>query len=179
MSDNSLTVHTPADTPEALRGLVKRAQGGEVEAVKALRDQFASNPEGLVRLAGGNLASMALDRAYARAFGNDQRLFEVGVRAKLELLRGSLEGEAPSAIESMIIDSIALAWFQCYIAAIQADQAEEKRDCDFFERRHERAHRRMMHGLKSLAHVRRLNVGQLLAAIQANGNSTVNVAIKG
>jgi hypothetical protein len=180
VSDNALKVHTPADTPEAIRAMVRRAQAGDGEAVKALRDQFAHAPEGLVKLAGGDLARMALDRAYTRAFGSNQRFFEVGCRAKLQSLRESLEGEQPTPIESMVIDSILLAWFQAHVAAIQADQAEEKRDADFFERRHERAHRRMMHALKSLAHVRRLNVGSLLAAIQQNGdNATLNVAIKG
>lgn len=175
----TVQVVTPADTVEALRAVVKRAQAGDNEAVQALSKQFKDKPEGLVLLAGGDLAAMAIDRVYTSAFGRDQKFFEVGVRAKMSLIRSELGGPSPTPIESMIVDSIVLAWTQAHIAALQAAGADEKRDCEFYEKRHERANRRMMHGLKSLAHVRRLNVGQLLAAIQTTGdNSPVNVKVK-
>jgi hypothetical protein len=75
-----------------------------------------------------------------------------------------------------LVERIVLCWAQVHYAdTIYAQRAKDLTfaQADYFQRRQDRAHRRYLHAIRSLATVRRL----LFPAVQVNiGTQQVNVA---
>ena len=101
------------------------------------------------------------------------------LRSDLEAFARDLAGPSPTPVEIVLADSAALSWCALRLAEAQwagASQSEEGLtipQSDHAQRRIDRAHRRLMSSLKTLATVRRLG----LPTIQLNvAERQVNVA---
>jgi len=96
---------------------------------------------------------------------------------KLDSLRREVAGPAPSTLERLLGDRIAIGWLGLAVAEGTYHLALERgvgaSDDEFHQRRVERAQRRYLAAIKALATVRRLGV----PAVQINvAKQQVNVA---
>ena len=89
------------------------------------------------------------------------------LRRQVERLRNALAGEDPTLIEYLLSERAALCWIDvhcCDLDVIAAERGGQTSRAAYYDRRRDRAHRRYLSALRSLASVRR----QCLAAIQVN-----------
>ncbi len=98
------------------------------------------------------------------------------IRKKLDALRRDVAGPAPSPLELLLADRVALGWLGLAVAEGQyhraLDQGLSQSDDEFHQRRMERAQRRYLAAIKALAQVRRLAV----PTVQVNiGDKQINV----
>jgi hypothetical protein len=129
-----------------------------------------------VELLGGNLAREAELSFVANAASGDLARCEALLR-KLELLRAELAGLDPSPVERLLVERAVACWLQVQDADVRYAQAQPRSPSpahnDFLQRRMDRAHRRYLSALRTLATVRKL----ALPVLQVNiaGKQQVNV----
>src|SRR5262245_26108639 len=79
---------------------------------------------------------------------------------KLELLRAELAGPSPSPVERLLVERAVACWLQVQDADVRYAQAQPKGPSpahnDFLQRRMDRAHRRYLSALRTLATVRKV-----------------------
>jgi hypothetical protein len=93
------------------------------------------------------------------------------LRRQVERLRDALAGEKATLIEYLLGERAALCWIDvhcCDLDVIAAERGGQTSRASYHDRRRDRAHRRYLAALRSLASVRR----QCLAAIQVNVGDT-------
>jgi hypothetical protein len=164
---------TDPDDSQALIELVDRAQKGDATALPDLR-QWLQNPE-VVDVLGGDLARQAEHSLLDRATGKDLSFREAVLR-KLETMRAELAGPAPSPLERLLAERVVTCWLQVHDADIRLAQNETKlslAQAEYHQSRCDRAHRRYLSAIKTLATVRKL----ALPVLQVNiARKQVNVA---
>ena len=104
---------------------------------------------------------------------------KAGLRWQIRQVADDLAGPAPSPIERTLAETAALAWFALrlhegqFAGGSSSDSGLTIKQADFRQRRLDRAHRRYLATLKTLATIRRLSV----PALQINvDRRQVNVA---
>jgi hypothetical protein len=157
---------------EELKALLLRAAEGDDSALPVVR-RLLSNPEA-VNLLGGNLAELA-ETAFVRAAAGDNLLFQEALTRKLELLRAELAGPNPLPLERLLVERVVACWLQVQDADVRYAQARDLsgQRLDDYQQRMDRAHRRYLSALKTLALVRKLALPVLQVNIARN---QVNVA---
>jgi hypothetical protein len=162
---------TPA---ENLRALVDRAQAGDASTLPALRDLLRD--PGMVDSLGGDLAGQA-ERSLINAAAGKNLLFREALVRKLELLRADLGGAQPTPLERLLVSRVVACWLQVQIADTQYAQADNLTVAqgDYYQRRQDRAHRRFLSAVRTLALVRRLALPVLLQQINVAARQQVNV----
>ena len=112
-----------------------------------------------------------------RTVGEDKKLRK-RLREELERFADDLAGPSPTPIERVLADTAAISWFVVrmdeaqYLSATTSKQGMTIPQSEHSQRRVERAHRRLLATIKTLATVRRLGV----PAIQVNlARQQVNV----
>lgn len=151
----------------------KRARKGDRSTLPALRKMLA-NPA-IVSLLGGNLAEQA-EQSYIRAAAGDDLAFKEALTRKLESMRAELAGPSPTPVERLLVERIVACWLQVQDADVR--YAQNQKDCTFaqgeyHQRRQDRAHKRYLSAIKTLAVVRKLAVPVLQLNI---ARKQVNVA---
>ncbi|MFO0850679.1 MAG: hypothetical protein U0871_19295 [Gemmataceae bacterium] len=158
----------PAISPEAWAAAMK-ARAGDKSALPDARP-LLDDPR-LVAVFGGDLVDRAEQALAAAACGADL-LAREAVKRKLNAVRAELAGPAPTAVERLLAERAAVCWLNVYhleqqAAAAPAELADDR------QRAVDRAHRRYLSALKTLAAIRRLAV----PAIQVNvARRQVNLA---
>jgi hypothetical protein len=163
----------PAEgTLEELRALVKRAESGDSGSLPRLRALLDGQFAGYVRVV--NIEKQARDAIMQPLCGDNLMAKEL-VERDIDRVARDLAGERPTAIERLLADRAALCWHlvnhyeRAYAQAgsISLNQGRYHQD------RIDKAHRRYLSALKTLATVRKL----ALPAIQVNvAKNQVNVA---
>jgi hypothetical protein len=145
------------DLVAALRRLAELAQRGDRQAERELGQRLDECPELWMRC--GDLARHALERWTALVAGPDP-LFRACLERQIEALRGELLGEAPSALERLVVERVLAGWVQAYhIDALYAGVRKEDATAELLrelQRRQESTQRRYLAAIKQLALVRRL-----------------------
>jgi hypothetical protein len=172
-------VTKPADVavptePDELRKFLKRAHAGDESTLPALR-KLLERPAAVDAL--GDLARQAEYSLINNAAGKDLA-FKEGLARKLELLRAELAGPSPTPLERRLVERVVACWLQVQDADIRYAQA--RGDCslaqgDYYQRRMDRAHRRFLSAVRTLAVVRRLALPVLLAQVNVAARQQVNV----
>jgi hypothetical protein len=93
-------------------------------------------------------------------------------------LRADLAGVAPSPVERLLADRVALTWLHLHTAEALAVEREGQltlAQLDYHGRRCERLHRQFLAAAKALALVRRLQVPALLAQINVAAGPQLNI----
>ena len=156
-----------------LQALVPRAEKGDEQALAELRRRFDATPALWEEL--GNLAEHA-QRVWVALSSGSNALIQQAAERKVAALRQELLGPAPSPLERLLVERIIACWLQVQYAD-QAAVAFEKKggrfaEGDYWQKQQERAHRRYLSAIRTLAQVRRL----LLPAVQMNiAEQQVNV----
>jgi hypothetical protein len=123
----------------------------------------------------GDVAAHAQNAWIARAAGDDQLVRAAMKKRAAEIEDQLLEGSRGSAIERLLAGRAALCWLQAnyYDATADTRGDIEIPLAEFLLKRQDRAHRRYLVALKTLAEVRRL----MVPAVQLNiGAKQLNLA---
>lgn len=153
------------------RDVVKRARAGDRSALPELRELFDREPARYMAIGFGDVAQLARDREIRRVAKEDLVSIEA-MRRKLDEMEAELAGPSPSPIEKLLAERAALCWFQVNSLDVFRP-GDDAPGIERHESRRDRAHRRYLSALKTLATIRKLR----LPAIQINlGEQQVNVA---
>jgi hypothetical protein len=162
------------DTPEAMLEIIDRAQSGDEKAMPVLRDMLDRVPE-IRKVLGADLEQTVESSISKSLGGQDNLAFREAIKRKLTALREELEGPSPSPTERLLVDRIVACWLQVQEADLRYAQADNCSfaQADYHLRRQDRAHRRFLSAMKTLATIRKLG----LPTLQVNiGENQVNVA---
>ena len=157
---------TEADRREEI---VRRVTKNDENAVPEFRELLKQVPT-LIDIV-GSLAEIA-ERTLVKAITGEQLLFSETLTAKLDAMRAELAGPQPNPIERLLVERLVACWLQVYHADAQAAKFTEGTfaEGNYMQRRQNRAHRRFLSAIKTLATVRRLALPTLVAV---NVNATV------
>jgi hypothetical protein len=155
-----------------IEALAARAQRGDAKALARLRPIFDASPA--VWEACGDLAAQA-ESAWVEMIAGDQLLLDEAVRRKVANLREELGGPAPTPLERLLVERIAACWLQVQYFDVRYAQSAGELGIQWgehYQRRQDRAQRRYLAAIRTLAQVRRL----LTPVLQLNvGETQVNV----
>jgi hypothetical protein len=163
---------TALPNAEELRALADRAQKGDQTTLPALRE-WLQDPQAVDRL-GGDLARLA-QRSLIDKFTGKNLLVQEALARKLELMRADLSGPDPTALERLLADRVAACWLHLHHLEMQYAQKDRVslELGTYFQRCLDRAHKRYLSAIKTLAVVRKL----ALPVLQVNiAKKQVNVA---
>jgi hypothetical protein len=156
---------------DPILALVRRATAGDESSLPELRKLFDECPDSrFVNEVGGDMARTAEDSMIARAAGKNLVAREA-LRRKLAALRAELAGPTPTPIERLLAERAALCWLAVYefeAAAAQQLGPIALALADYYQRRIDRAHKRYLTALRTLATVRKLAVPALQVNIGRN-----------
>ena len=156
-----------------IAGLIRRAEGGDKAALSTFREIFDTKPEVWEEV--GNLARQA-EHAMVNATAGGNEVLKAAVYRKLREMKEELAGPAPTRLERLLVERVVVCWLHVHYADIT--YAQRMKDLnrewgDFYQRRQDRAQRRYLSAIRTLAQVRRL----LIPAVQVNiGAQQTNVA---
>ncbi len=156
-----------------LKLLVKRAEKGDEKALAAIQEHLDAHPELWNQI--GNVAAAAEQSLISVGYKGPLR--EEAILRKLAAMRAELAGPQPSPLERLLVDRVVTCWLQVHYAdGIYVDALERRMSfnaLEFYQRRQDRAHWRLLSAIRTLAQVRRL----LVPTVQLNiGGQQVNVA---
>jgi len=156
-----------------MRKFLKRAQSGDASTLPALR-KLLQDPASVDHF-GGNLAEQA-ELSLIEAAAGKNLMFREALLRKLELMRAELAGPDPTPLERMLVGRVVACWLQVQDADVRYAQGQQ--GCTFaqgeyHQRRMDRAHKRYLSAIKTLALVRKL----ALPVLQVNiARKQINVA---
>lgn len=148
--------------------LFEAATTGDETAMGTLRKFFDAEPADWLQIACAYLARNVEDRVIKVLYGQNL-LFSEGLRRNLAAMRAELEGQAPSALERLLVERVVACWLDLQVLELQhAARAAELSPAAvlLLDRRRTSANRRYLAALKTLASVRKL--GLPTTAIQVN-----------
>ena len=162
------------DDVDRLNALLPAANAGDRNALKQLRAVLDATPQ--LWLEVGNLGRQA-ELALVRVAAGDNPVAEEAIVRKLDTLRREVAGSRPSTLERLLADRVAIGWLAltlvegAYYQALEG--GIEPADEAVYLKRVDRAQRRYLSAIKTLAQVRRMD----LPSLQVNiGEKQVNVA---
>ena len=152
--------------------LLKRTNGGDRSVLPKLRRLLDRYPE-LSQLF-GDLGRCAKRGWIELATGNNVLVKETLLR-HVAGLQEEHEGPTPSALERLLAERVVVCRLelQCLDPALRGEEQMPLRVAEFYDRQRDRAHRRYLAAMRSLATVRRL----VVPSVQVNiGAKQVNVS---
>ncbi|MCE5239797.1 hypothetical protein LLH23_15120 [bacterium] len=157
-------------TEKEFAALAKRAAQGDESAMPAIREAMRGLWDQV-----GDVAKQTLRTVLEKYYGQDL-VFREGVERRLKSMTAELAGADPSPLELLLADRIAVCWLHMqYAEAIYAQNLKDLNVhwAEHYQRRIDRAHRRFLSAIKTLATVRKL----ALPVLQVNiGDKQVNIA---
>lgn len=151
--------------------LFRLANGGNSEALEVARKRYREKPE-LARLY-GDLEYSAREFRMKRFFGEKAQGTTFAVRENLESIAKRVAGDNPTPLEKLLADRVAMCWLD--VQQNEHQYAELGNDTltkyEWRSRMLDRAHKRYLSAIKTLATVRKLGI----PAIQVNiGDKQIN-----
>jgi hypothetical protein len=154
------------EAPLPINTLIKRAQRGDESVMPQLR-RLLDGPGGKYFR---DLAGSVRD-ALIRKFARDDRLARELFQREMIQLRAELLGPAPTAVERLLVERVAVGWLEVHTAEYQL-AVQDAQYREHWQRQVDHAHRRFLAALRLLTAVRRLP----RPALQVNiGEQQVNV----
>lgn len=157
---------------DQLAELVTKASRGDRSVLPAMRRVLDDKPE-LWQFLGdlGHRSKMAwIDLA-----SGENELRRETLTRQVEALQRELEGPSPSALERLLAERVVGGWleFHCLDPALNKKEDLTVAQAEFYDRRRDRAHHRLLAAMRTLATVRRLVIPALQVKI---GHKQINVA---
>jgi hypothetical protein len=140
---------------QKLMGLIDRAQDGDKDALPTLRRVLDEEPR-IARFV--DLARDVERSIIERMSGNDVFAQEA-IPRNLEAMRKEIAGENPSSLERLLAEQITVCWLELqYFQAIYTQNLGNLSitQSDYHQRRIDKAHRRYLSSIKTLAQIRKL-----------------------
>jgi len=161
---------------DEIDALATAASKGDRSALEVLRKAIDDTDHSLWSEI-GNLTLWVQNELIEMMFPKEELAAREAVRAKLSELASELSGPSPSPLERLLVERIATCWLDVQEADTRYLKAA-KGECsfaqgDYYQRRQDRAHKRFLTAVKTLAQVRKLGG----AVVQVNvGDQQINVA---
>ncbi len=153
--------------------LITCAGNGDSEAISELRKMLNARPARWETI--GNMATQA-ECSLVKLASGDNTVVNEAMYKKLNAMREELDGVSPTPLERLLVNRVVACWLQVYYADViyaQNITAISLKQGDYYQERQDRAHRRYMSAILTLAQLRRL----LIPPVQLNiGNQQVNAA---
>ena len=168
------TEGTVPESQEAMLDVIHRAQAGDEQAMPALRAMLDRAPS-IRRAVGADLERKVEDSISKSMGGQNNLAFREGLKRKLAALRAELEGAGSTPTEKLLVERAVACWLQVQEADLRYAQggSSNLHQANYHLKRQDRAHRRFLSAMKTLATVRKM----ALPALQVNvGENQVNVA---
>jgi hypothetical protein len=149
---------------EKLTDLVGRAQDGDKKVLPTLRKVLDEEPK-IARIV--NLAR-DVEHSLVKAMSGDDLFCQEAIPRNLSEMRDEIAGENPSALERLLAERIALCWLQLqYYEAIYAQNLSKFTitQSEHHQRRIDKAHRRYLSAMRTLAQIRKLLKGGAITQI--------------
>ncbi|MEQ8788444.1 MAG: hypothetical protein RIC55_19190 [Pirellulaceae bacterium] len=173
-ADQSTADEVPGDGNQSPNGnddfrlLVERANGGDAEANKRLREILDNNPEVWQKI--GDLAAHARLTLIRLIAGGDQLLFEATQRAAQEM-EAELLGDDPTRMEQMLAERVIACWLQLqYADTVSVTVEDNLSQAKFWSQERDRAHRRYLTAVKALTTTRQLLLANVATRKVKRGN---------
>lgn len=142
-------------TDAELDRLTKRAQSGDSTAMAELRRALDTYPSLARQFC--DMALFAREKMAETTFGKDNLLLKEMLERRVRALRQELEGDNPAPLERMLVERVVTCWVGVYLADMAASaNGGTLARAEYYDKRHERAHRRYLAAAVALARVRRL-----------------------
>ncbi len=154
-----------------VQALLDAAQGGDSGALETLKGQYMDTPRFWDAL---SQQVCRTEKQVLRGFVGEDMLTRELYERRLEAMRGELAGPAATPLEQLLADRIALCWLHVQHAELRYSQrvSVTLEQADHYQKCIDRAHKRYLSAIKTLATVRRLQV----PALQVNiAEKQVNV----
>ncbi len=144
------------DSQETRLEIVTRANKGDAKAIAALPEVLDRAPE--IREAIERIVEGAVERRVIESMHGDSVVVRETLRRKLADMRMELEGPSPSPIERLLVDRVVACWLQTEAADYRATPPKgcTLAQANSLSKRQDRAHRRFLSAMKTLATVRKL-----------------------
>jgi hypothetical protein len=143
---------------DRVESLVKRASAGDESAVPEIRKLLDQAPQ-FVKVLGGDLAHNA-QLMLVQAIAGKHISMREAMHRRMAQLRAELSGPDPDPLERLLVERVVVCWLHTYHADLlyAASKANEVTliYSEFLQRQQDRAQRRYLAAIKSLAAVRRL-----------------------
>jgi hypothetical protein len=159
------TDELPAPQVRRFMELVGKANAGDEAALRELRPMLDMAPKLAAQM--GDLAEMTRGAWVTRITGGQLAMAEA-IGRTVDGLRAELTQPSDGPLERLLIDRVALCWLHLHYAEGAYAQKMDGLDAEWSEhsqRRIDRAQRRYLQAIRTLAQVRRLAVP---AAVQIN-----------
>jgi hypothetical protein len=171
--DSLIKVPAPGAETTALYARARKGDESCLPVVRALLDDPERGGE-LVEAA-GSPAEWLIQSLTQKMAGEDVLVLEAA-RRKIQDVQAGLEGSDPTPIERLLAERASLCWFETnwYEERFANADSMSIREADFFQRRIDRAHRRFLSAVETLARVRKLALPFLQLNIARN--QQVNMA---
>jgi len=142
---------------EKLPLLVEYAEQGDQAALAELKGIEAAHIEDYAREA--YELSRVTERALVAAVVGENLLFREGLEGGLTEFRNELVGDAPTALERLIVERILCCWIMTNYADLRFVESSTDRTWttdEYLQKRQDRAQRRFLQACRSLAQIRKL-----------------------
>jgi len=157
---------------DKLTEVLQKASSGDQSVLPELRRLLDQGPE-LPQLF-GDMGRRATTAWIDLATG-DNLLRREALTRQVAVLEREIAGPSPSVLERLLAERIVVCWLELnYLELALTSKGERPlRQAEYYDRRKDRAHRRYLSAIRSLATIRRL----VIPALQVNiGAKQVNVA---
>ena len=163
-------------TVDEMRQIVELANAGNESVLPQVRELLEIGGQVAIEVLRCDLVQ-ANENLLIRQLAGDNDAHYLAIKRKAELKREELAGPNPSPIESMLIDTIVICWLQTQRADGICMHLERMplAEAEFHERARDRAHRRLLSAIKTLATVRK-SVAPSMQVNIANRQVNMNVA---
>jgi hypothetical protein len=156
-----------------LKALIARIQDGDEGAVPRLREILRPRPHLARRFMD---PAVQTERSMIEAYaGSDGRMVQETMPHTLEALRVKLGGESPSSLERLLVERIAATWLQLhYFETLYAQNMDKLTiaQSEFHQKRIDRAHRRHLSAIKTLAQIRKMGPAVQINIAEKQINTT-------
>ena len=152
---NNENISELLEDKEKLIALIDRAQDGDKTALPTLRRVLDEEP----RIA--RIVDLARDveRSIARRMSGEDVFTQEAIPRNLKTMRKDIAGENPSPLERLLTERIALCWLELqYFEVIYSQSIGQLTipQGDHHQRRIDKAHRRYLSSIKTLAQIRKM-----------------------
>ena len=167
---------TPAKKPpEGFGEILKRAESGDKSVLPQVREMLRSFPDMAREV--GNLTTLAC-KELRRRFVGDSLVIGQALRHQEEAVLEQVAGPNPTALEKLLADQIVLCWQHVRYLEIKYAQTKSYsfREGEYHERCIDKAQKRYLQAIKTMAQIRKLGVPALQVNIATEGGRQVNIS---
>jgi hypothetical protein len=141
---------------EEIESLLMRAHEGDKAVLPALREALDMMPKLARKFV--DPADQA-ERTMVQNYAGDDLLVKEAMPRTLKLMREELAGHDPSPLERLLVERVVASWFQLqYFEGLYSQNIRNLTipQAEFHQKRIDRAHRRHLSAIRTLAQVRKM-----------------------